>query len=339
METSGCWQQLSLAIRSDETLWSWGYGANGNLGLGGIPPIGEFLIPTKVGSDKWSQVAANWDHSLGIKLDGTLWAWGFNGFGKLGDGTTSYKTSPIKISSDSWLKVAAGWNHSLGIKSDGTLWAWGRNNAGQLGNNTLLDSLIPIKISSDYWNDISTGGDVSLAIKADGTLWAWGGSMFGLGDGATNNAKTPTLISFSEWSKISAGYSHVLALKSDSTLWAWGYNYWGQIGDGSSTNSAVPKKINISNVERISAGYMHSHGIVDYIIPTPTPVPNNNPAYIASNSSIRMLNTDINVVIDKINCENPTAISVDSLKRRLYICQSNGIFKSVNIDTGSVLQN
>ena len=256
----------SLALKSDGTLWAWGYNNRGQLGDG--TTINK-VSPIQIGPDNnWVSVAGGWGwgpwgHSLALKSDGTLWAWGCNVYGQLGDGTTIDKHSPIQIGSDNnWASVAAGEEHSLALKSDGTLWAWGRNDYGQLGDGTTINKHSPIQIGSDdNWVSVAIGGAHSLALKSDGTLWAWGYNVYGqLGDGTTINKLSPIQIgSDSNWVSVAAGGYHSLALKSDGTLWAWGMNVSGQLGDGTFIDKHSPIQIG-SDYNRVSitAGWRHS---------------------------------------------------------------------------------
>ena len=117
----------NLLIKNDGTLWAWGLGVYGQLGIGGIS---DKPNQVRVGSDTdWKTVSAGYNHSVAIKTNGTLWAWGYNQFGKLGDGTVVFsRNSPVQIGTKSdWKLVSAGFEHTIGLKTDGTLWAWGRN--------------------------------------------------------------------------------------------------------------------------------------------------------------------------------------------------------------------
>jgi alpha-tubulin suppressor-like RCC1 family protein len=147
-------------------------------------------------------------HALEIRK-GTLWAWGFNNSGQLGDGTTTQKTSPVQIGTDNkWVTVAAGQVHSVGIKSNGTLWAWGNNSFGQLGDGTTTQRNSPTQIGTDNkWVSIAAGQSFTLALKSDGTLWAWGDNSNGqLGDGTTTYKLSPTQIGTdNKWISIAAG--------------------------------------------------------------------------------------------------------------------------------------
>ena len=117
-------------------------------------------------------------HTTSIKNDGTLWAWGYNYYGQLGDGTTDSKNIPTQeaTASITWFSVSAGVRHTVAIKSDGTLWSWGQNYYGQLGDGTTTDKNIPIQeaTASNTWSHVSVGSPHTVAIKNDGTLWVWG---------------------------------------------------------------------------------------------------------------------------------------------------------------------
>ena len=155
------------------------------------------------------QADGGYYHTLLVKSDGTLWAWGGNTAGQLGDGTTDSRNSPIQIGDDNkWVAVSAGLYHSLGLKSDGTLWVWGGNIAGQLGDGTTDSRNSPVQIGDDNkWVAVSAGLYHSLGLKSDGTLWAWGGNTAGqLGDGTTDSRNSPVLIgSDNKWVTVSAG--------------------------------------------------------------------------------------------------------------------------------------
>ncbi len=206
-----------------------------------------YLLATSLYAQCWQTVSAGRDHTIAIKPNGTLWAWGYNGYGQLGDGTKVEKTAPVQIGVDSnWKTVSAGSNSSLAIKTDGTLWAWGDNLFGQLGDGSYANvRLVPTRIGTDSnWKLVSEGSQYGLAIKTDGTLWAWGDNTFGqLGNQAVF-AIIPRQVGVgSDWAAISAGDVHTAAIKKDGTLWAWGFNSYGQLGDATTTSKPTPTKI------------------------------------------------------------------------------------------------
>lgn len=206
------------------------------------------LAPTTVSAynlGKVSQgqtIAAGESHSLAIKEDGSLWAWGYNLFGQLGDGTTSTHYTPVKVMDDV-AAVSAGMSHSFAIKNDGTLWAWGNNRDGQLGDGTTTDHHTPVKVM-DNVAAVSAGYSHSLAIKTDGTLWAWGHNLWGaLGDGTREGRTTPVEV-MANVSQICAGQYNSFVIQDNGTLWAWGNNTYGQLGNGTKKNSlSTPVKI------------------------------------------------------------------------------------------------
>ncbi len=166
------------------------------------------------------RLAAGADHSLLIGSDGSLWAWGSNSSGQLGDGTTTARTTPTPILTGV-ATLAAGSYHTLALKTDGSLWAWGYNYYGQLGDGTTTNRSTPTQVLTGV-AAIAAGGDHTLALKTDGSLWAWGANGYGqLGDGTTTNRSTPKQV-LTGVAAIAAGGDHTLALKTDGSLWAWG---------------------------------------------------------------------------------------------------------------------
>ena len=234
-------------------LRSWGKGATyGTLGLGNTT---NYSSPKQVGDlTTWSKIAGGESHTLTIKTDGTLWAWGKNDFGQLGLGTSglaNYKSSPTQVGAlTDWLNIAGGIYHTLATKTDGTLWAWGRNNNGQLGLGNITNYSSPKQVGAlTTWSKIACGGIHTLAIKTDGTLWAWGDNgsgQFGLGD--TLDRSSPVQVeNATNWANIAAGNGHTLAIKTDGKLYAWGANQGtGQVGMQSSA-------LNIFSVMQIGA--------------------------------------------------------------------------------------
>lgn len=187
---------------------------------------------------------------IGIKKNGTLWAWGYNYYGQLGLGNSTTRSSPVQVGAGTdWASVSTTGQYgtSLAIKTDGTLWTWGANVYGERGtstNNSYVSS--PVQVGAlTNWSKVSGGQIHVAAIKTDGTLWAWGYNGYGhLGDGTTTNRSSPVQIGAgTNWSKVSAGYVNTYAIKTDGTLWAWGYNPYGQVGDGTTATRLSPVQI------------------------------------------------------------------------------------------------
>ncbi|MDR0791389.1 MAG: hypothetical protein LBE47_02495 [Methanomassiliicoccaceae archaeon] len=214
-------------------------------------------------------VAAGSFHSLALKYDGTVWAWGDNSSAQLGDGTHTDRSTPVRVSGlTNVIAITAGASHSLALKSDGTVWAWGSNGNGRLGDGTTTERRTPVQVSglTDV-TAIAAGNIHSLALKSDGTVWAWGSNTLGrLGDGTTTERRTPVQVSgLTDVKAIAAGGNHSLALKGDSTVWSWGHNGHSQLGDNSSTDSSIPVQVRglnnsgfLTDVEAIAAGEYHS---------------------------------------------------------------------------------
>ena len=185
-------------------------------------------------------------HTLGIKNDGKLWAWGYNGYGQLGDGTLIAKNVPTQVSTaTNWVSVSAGQNHSMGITADGKLWTWGYNNQGQLGDGTNTAKNVPTQVgTATNWVSLSAGYFHSMGITADGKLWTWGYNGYGqLGDGTITAKNVPTQVgSATNWVNVSAGNSHSTGITADGMVWGWGMNSTGQLGDGTNTQSTIPKQ-------------------------------------------------------------------------------------------------
>ncbi len=209
------------------------------------------------------QVSAGGGHVLALKSDGTVWSWGENREGQLGDGTTVDKHTPVKVSGlTDMVALSSGSYHSLALKSDGTVWAWGENWYGQLGDGTTVDKHTPVKVSG--LTDVvalSTGTCYSLALKSDGTVWSWGQNWAGqLGDGTTEDRITPVQVSgLTDVVALSGAEMHSLALKSDGTIWAWGENWYGQLGDGTTVDKHTPVKVSgLADMVALSSGNYHS---------------------------------------------------------------------------------
>lgn len=205
------------------------------------------LFTTNSSAQCWKSISAGSDHVLALKIDGSLWAWGVNTEGVLGDGTFVNKSSPTQIgTATDWSKIDTGAYKSFAIKTNGTLWAWGKNTEGELGNGTKISSNIPIQIGTDSnWIEVKSAYAHTLALKNDGTIWVWGRNYsFQLGNDTTLPSYIPIQVGVAnDWAKIEASDLSSFAIKTNGTLWAWGGNGVGNLGNGTTTNIGIPTQI------------------------------------------------------------------------------------------------
>jgi alpha-tubulin suppressor-like RCC1 family protein len=262
-----------LAIKTNGTLWSWG--ENARFGLGDGTNVDK-STPSQIGtSTDWKHVTTGGGggttvNGLAIKTNGTLWGWGENQFGNLGDGTTIAKSTPIQIgTSNDWRYVVTGIG-TLAIKTNGTLWAWGNNTSGVLGTGTTINYSSPVQVGIlTNWKYVSTRTRNCAAIKDDGTLWTWGHNSSGeLGDRTTINKSSPIQIGgLTNWKHVDVGGSLtggglIAAVKTDGTLWTCGNNFSGELGDGTTINKSSPIQIgSLTNWKQIACGLQHVNAI------------------------------------------------------------------------------
>ena len=206
---------------------------------GEIPIVAQGMI---ISTDQGS--------SFAIKYDGTLWAWGRNNYGQLGDGTTIDRDTPVKIL-DEVVAVSTGVETTMAIRADGSLWGWGRNRTGQLGDGTTINRYTPTKVM-DGVVYVTVGSGQTMAIRTDGHLWAWGANMPTLCAESNMMSIIPPTKILEDVVGISACDDHATAIRTDGTLWAWGSHASpGMFGDSHTTHSDTPIKI-MDNVIAVS---------------------------------------------------------------------------------------
>lgn len=248
----------SYALRSDGTVWAWGDNYFGELGDGTTT---NRIVPVQVsGLTNVTAIASSSGYSgYALKSNGTVWAWGLNGDGELGDGTTTDSTVPVQVSGLTGVTaISAGY----AVMSDGTVRAWGFNADGQLGDGTTTNRMVPVQVSGlTSVIAVASGGFAGYALRSDGTVRAWGENTFGeLGDGTTTNSMVPVQVSALTGVTAIASQGgdeagHAYALRSDGTVRAWGYNAGGELGDGTTTNRITPVPVSgLTGVTAIAAG-------------------------------------------------------------------------------------
>ena len=291
-------QDHSVALRNDSTVWTWGDNALNGGGMLGDNSTTDRHYPVQVHGpgnlgflDSIVKITAGDWHTIAIKRDSTVWDWGDNALGQLGDNTTTTRTTPIQVhgvGNVGFLKgiisAAGGDSHTLGVKYDGTVYGWGSNGAGQLGDNSTSNRVTPVQVHGPgnvgFLSNVRmvACGDVlptcySAALKNDSTVWCWGDNSNGeLGDNTTTQSLTPIQVHgpgnvgfLTGIVSIATGEIHTTALKSDGTVWAWGDNSRGGCGDNSTPDRWTPVQVHgpanvgfLTGITQIATGEYYS---------------------------------------------------------------------------------
>ncbi|CAK0765746.1 RCC1 repeat-containing protein [Gammaproteobacteria bacterium] len=255
-------QSHSLALKSDGTVWAWGANHQGQLGQGAAD-TDPHTVPRPVANlTQVKAVATRQNHNLALLENGTVWAWGDNALGQLGDGTTTDRYAPVLVSGlGDVTAVAAGSYHSLALKNDGTVWAWGNNAAGQLGDGSTTKQSRPLQVAGlDGVKAVAAGSQYSLVLKSDGTVWAWGANNYAqLGQDTHDESAHTTpaqVLALSNVTALAAGEAFSLAARQDGTLWGWGSSGNGQLGATSPLTRSVPNPVfNIKDVLKMATSW------------------------------------------------------------------------------------
>jgi alpha-tubulin suppressor-like RCC1 family protein len=258
----------SLALLEDGTVWAWGYNASGRLGdgteLSRAVPVAVKGVEGRGNLERVLSVACGLTHSLALGADGLVYAWGSNGYGQLGDDSTTERHVPVLVKGPGGsgylsgvVAIAAGHLFSLALKADGTVWSWGHNANGRLGVNSTVNSDVPVQVHGPgdvgfltgiAAISISCGQGYALALAADGAVYAWGMNGSGqLGINTLGTVMYPVQVhgpndvgSLAGIRAVAAGWAFALALSGDDTAWAWGDNGQGRLGDGTTTTRKTP---------------------------------------------------------------------------------------------------
>jgi Regulator of chromosome condensation (RCC1) repeat len=217
---------------------------------------------------KWKSPGGGIYATCAIKIDGTLYCWGDNNYGALGQGNTTDSSIPVRVEAgSSWTHITSGLLYSLALKSDKTIWAWGYNWYGQLGIGNVESQLSPVKMgSASNWITVSTKNYNTCAINSYGELYCWGSNYRGeAGIGNTSNVKitTPTRVgSESNWILVNTGRTVTCAINSQNALYCWGRNDYGQLGVGNNSQQMSPVQVGLENTwKTVNPGEYHTCAI------------------------------------------------------------------------------
>ncbi len=248
------------------TTFSWGVNVSGQLGnnttttrSSPVSVVGGFI--------DWCDTGAGLYHNLAVRFNGTAWAWGTAGEGRLGDNAITNRSSPVSVVGGltDWCQISAGCTHSSAVRTSGSAWAWGDASYGKLGSNSITNRSSPVSVVGGFsdWCQISGGGCHTAAVRTNGTAWSWGINNCGqLGENATTSRSSPVSVvgGFSDWCQISAGCQHSVAVRTSGSAWAWGANGNGRLGDNTSATNSSPVSVvgGFTDWCQISAGCAHT---------------------------------------------------------------------------------
>ena len=266
-----CWSGLdNTVVRIDfsDCALTWGSNYQGRLGDNTVTNRSS---PVSVvgGFSDWCEISAGGCHTAAVRTSGSAWSWGANAFGRLGDNTTTSRSSPVSVVGgfSDWCQISVG-DHTAAVRTSGSAWAWGCNGTGQLGDNTITSRSSPVSVVGGFsdWCQVSAAEAHIGAVRTGGSAWAWGFNATGqLGDNTVTNRSSPVSVvgGFSDWCQVSAASIHTAAVRTGGSAWAWGSNGQGRLGDNTATNRSSPVSVvgGFSDWCQISAGFSHTAAV------------------------------------------------------------------------------
>jgi alpha-tubulin suppressor-like RCC1 family protein len=243
----------TCAIRTNGTLWCWGYNIYGQLGIGNHTDQDRPQQVTTPAAGGWASVTGGDYYTCATRTGGTLWCWGDNSYGDLGIGSQTPQDRPQQVTAPAaggCASVTAGDCYTCAIRTGGSLWCWGWNGHGELGIGSHAAQDLPHQVTAPAaggWASVTANYVHTCATRTGGTLWCWGYNNLGqLGIGNRTDQDQPqqvTIPVLGGWASVTAGNYHTCATRTSGTLWCWGSNEYGQLGIGNHTGQDQPRQV------------------------------------------------------------------------------------------------
>lgn len=273
-EASSVWEKVELsksgmfgcALQSNQSLWCWGENGTGQLGIN--PSTHRSTVPVKVGlTETWTDLSLGHAFACATRSDQSLWCWGRNLRGELGDATMVSRYQPAEVASaHTWRTLAVGYEHACALDSTRSIWCWGLNDVGQLGIRRAGTKQLPAEVTSPAVSfvQISGGSRHACGVDSNQRLWCWGGNLNGeLGIGSALDQPSVVQVGTAlDWRAVSAGTQHTCAIRESGTLWCWGTSADGALGLGSTQSTLTPMQVgSASDWLSVSASNKHTCAI------------------------------------------------------------------------------
>ncbi|KQT91595.1 hypothetical protein ASG49_11350 [Marmoricola sp. Leaf446] len=251
--------QHSCALDAPGRLRCWGANDRGQLGTGSTGAAQSSPVAV-AGDTTWSQVSAGGSSTCAIRTDRSLWCWGLNHEGQLGDGTRTDRAAPVRVTTtNDWASVSADWWTTCATRTDGRAYCWGQNTAGQVGDGSTTTRLRPTAVLGTGWRSVETAGWHSCGVRVDGTAACWGRNNFGeLGTGGKVNTARPTAVPGTGWRELALSWGSTCGTRTSGAVQCWGRNDQGQVGDGTTTHRVNPQTVVLPPARTVVVGDTHA---------------------------------------------------------------------------------